>query len=565
MSDRGATPPREPRIVASRTRRRLLALLVLNGLGQAACATLLALGVQRTFDRLVRHGGALNAPVFVGIAGGFAVAAAGAGWLRARERCDAERLGQHYVHSLRLRLYDRLAAMSPRTLQQRSHGAVILRFVGDLTQIRQWVSLGLARLVVGTTTTLGAVAALAVLNVLLAAAVAAVIAAGAAAALAMGAGVREGVRRARRRRSRLAANISEQVTALAVVQAFGQVERERARVERQSRQLRRAMVGRARAIGRLRGLSEGCAVLAPAAVLLAGAGEVHAGRATAGTVVAAMTIAGLLTAAVRDLGRVPEYWNGANVALEKARSFLAAPTLAGERRQAPPLPDGPGRLAFAGAGLAGVLEGVDAVAAPGAVVAVVGDNGAGKSTLLALAARLIDADAGSVALDGCDVRDVTLASLRGAVGMAGPDLPLLRGDVASNLRYRWPDAPDAELERVRRLTDLDDVLAELPDGLATRVAERGGGLSAGQQARIALARALVGDPRVLLLDEVEAHLDAGAAAVVDRVLADRRGRATTIVVTHRPELAGAADIVWRLSAGGLVATTRAGRPALVPA
>ncbi|TMM05486.1 MAG: ABC transporter ATP-binding protein [Actinobacteria bacterium] len=381
----------------------------------------------------------------------------------------------------------------------------------------------------------------------------------------MGAGVREGVRRARRRRSRLAANISEQVTALAVVQAFGQVERERARVERQSRQLRRAMVGRARAIGRLRGLSEGCAVLAPAAVLLAGAGEVHAGRATAGTVVAAMTIAGLLTAAVRDLGRVPEYWNGANVALEKARSFLAAPTLAGERRQAPPLPDGPGRLAFAGAGLAGVLEGVDAVAAPGAVVAVVGDNGAGKSTLLALAARLIDADAGSVALDGCDVRDVTLASLRGAVGMAGPDLPLLRGDVASNLRYRWPDAPDAELERVRRLTDLDDVLAELPDGLATRVAERGGGLSAGQQARIALARALVGDPRVLLLDEVEAHLDAGAAAVVDRVLADRRGRATTIVVTHRPELAGAADIVWRLSAGGLVATTRAGRPALVPA
>ena len=118
---------------------------------------------------------------------------------------------------------------------------------------------------------------------------------------------------------------------------------------------------------------------------------------------------------------------------------------------------------------------------------------------------------------------------------------------------------------MRRLTDLDDVLAELPDGLATRVAERGGGLSAGQQARIALARALVGDPRVLLLDEVEAHLDAGAAAVVDRVLADRRGRATTIVVTHRPELAGAADIVWRLSAGGLVATTRAGRPALVPA
>jgi ABC-type multidrug transport system fused ATPase/permease subunit len=192
------------------------------------------------------------------------------------------------------------------------------------------------------------------------------------------------------------------------------------------------------------------------------------------------------------------------------------------------------------------------------VVAVVGDNGAGKSTLLALAARLIDPDAGSVSLNGRDVRDVTLASLRRAVGIAGPDMPLLRGDVESNLRYRWPDAPVAELERVRRLTDLDDVLADLPQGTATRLAERGAGLSSGQQARVALARALVGDPPLLLLDEVEAHLDSGAAAIVDRVLADRRGRATTIVVTHRSEIIAAADVVWQLSQGRLVATPVSG-------
>src|SRR3954449_6344071 len=146
--------PGEPRVTGSPLRRRVLVLLVLNGLGQAACATLLGLGVRHSFDRLVR-GSHNGSELYVLIGVGFLIAAAGSGWLRARERFDAERLGQHYVHSLRLALYDRLAAMSPRMLQRRTHGAVILRFVGDLTQIRQWVSLGLARLALGPATVLG--------------------------------------------------------------------------------------------------------------------------------------------------------------------------------------------------------------------------------------------------------------------------------------------------------------------------------------------------------------------------------------------------------------------------
>lgn len=109
----------------------------------------------------------------------------------------------------------------------------------------------------------------------------------------------------------------------------------------------------------------------------------------------------------------------------------------------------------------------------------------------------------------------------------------------------------AELERVRALTGLDEVLAQLSDGAATKVVEGGRSLSAGQRARLALARALVGDPPVLLLDEVEANLDAGAVDAVRRVLDDRRGRRTTIVVTHRPELVAQADHVWRLQDGRL--------------
>jgi ABC-type multidrug transport system fused ATPase/permease subunit len=258
-------------------------------------------------------------------------------------------------------------------------------------------------------------------------------------------------------------------------------------------------------------------------------------------VAAGLVVAGLLAAALRDAGHVPESW--AEAAVQKVRSSLAASTGTPQWPLARPLPDGPGWLVFDEATVDGVLEGVEVAAEPGAVIAVIGDGGAGKSTLAALASRLVDPDSGSVSLDGHDLRAITLDSLRRAVGISGPALPLLRGDVEANLRYRWPDAPRSELERVLALTDLDDVLDRLPQDW----------LSEAQQGRLALARALVGDPRVLVIDDVDALLDAGSAGVLDRVLARRRGRATTILVTQWPELAQTADVVWRLSEGRLIA------------
>jgi ABC-type multidrug transport system fused ATPase/permease subunit len=134
--------------------------------------------------------------------------------------------------------------------------------------------------------------------------------------------------------------------------------------------------------------------------------------------------------------------------------------------------------------------------------------------------------------------------------MAGPDLPLLRGTVEKNLRYRWPDAPAQEIARVRALCGVDEVLAELPDGEKTRVAEGGVGLSAGQRQRIALARALLGNPPLLLLDEIDANLDPKAIAVVDRVLAGYRG--TILLVTHRLDHLSSADVIWYMESGRVV-------------
>ena len=525
----------------------LLVALVGNGLGQATAAVVTALVVERAFSRyLVAGVPRPDARAVLVVAATLGAAALGSAWLRSRERVDAERLGQHYTHELRLRLFAHLTATSSRRLQQHSQGATVLRFIGDLTALRKWISLGLARLIVATMMTGGSLLALLVLSPTLGLVVLGVLVLGTTWSLVVGRGLRGAAREARRRRSRLAANVNEKVGAVAVVQAFGQAEQEQDRVRRQSRRLQRAMVEQARFAGRLRGISEGTAGGATAAVIIVGV----TGGAPPASVAATMTIVGLLAAPLRDLGRVQEYWHGAQVSREKLRAFLARPTGLVEVQGAPGLEAGAGRLELDDVTVDGVLHGVTATAESGQVVAVVGPNGAGKTTLLSVAARLLDPDAGSVLLDGQDLAAHPAADARRRLGLVGPDLPLLRGTIERNLCYRWPDAPRHEVERVMTLCGLDEVVATLPDGVDTRIAEGGAGLSAGQRQRLSLGRALLGNPSVLLLDEADANLDRAAATVVDDVLTAHPG--TTLVVTHRRERLATADVVWCLEDGRLV-------------
>ncbi|HRX72124.1 MAG TPA: ABC transporter ATP-binding protein, partial [Candidatus Competibacteraceae bacterium] len=174
----------------------------------------------------------------------------------------------------------------------------------------------------------------------------------------------------------------------------------------------------------------------------------------------------------------------------------------------------------------------------------------GKSTLLALAARLFDPDRGAVRVDGQNLADCTLTSIRRAIGMVSDELPLLKGSIARNLRYRWRNAPDDEVARVCALCGVDKWLQTLPAGERTMLQERGVNLSLGQRQRIALARALLGAPSLLLLDEPDAHLDADFSAVLDQMLAQYQG--TVLMVTHRRERLFHADEIWHLADGRLI-------------
>lgn len=533
-------------------RTALMVRLVLNGVVQAGVTVGGALLVKLTFDRFLEPSPAMPDEGLIRVGLGFVTLALLGAGMRMLERVDAERLGQDYVHRLRVALYAHLSALPPRRLQRHSRGSIMLRFVGDLAALRQWVSLGLARLMVAGATVTGTLLSLALVSWPLALAVGAVLLPGTALSLALGKPLLQATRESRRRRSRLAGNLNEQVASMAVVQVSGQTRREQKRIERQSMRLKRAMMLRARVIGGLRAATTATTTVATGAALIAGAVLVTHGHTTPGTVVAAMSIVGFLMPSLRDLGRVYEYRQGARVSMDKIQRFLGSPEETVRRRRPAELRNSAGRLTFRNVTVPGSLNRFTAEAAPGSVIAVTGPNGAGKSTVLSLVARLVDPQRGRVCLDGRDLHRFARDSLRRVVGMASPDLPLLRGTIGRNLRYRWRSAPATEQVRVRALCGIDELLAGLPQGEDTRISEGGTSLSAGQRQRIALARAILGSPPVLLLDEADANLDPEASVIFDKVLKDQEG--TVLMVTHQLDRARCADVIWYLENGRLVAT-----------
>ena len=224
-----------------------------------------------------------------------------------------------------------------------------------------------------------------------------------------------------------------------------------------------------------------------------------------------------------------------------------------DRPGAKPLPPGPGHVVYEHVaftypdGRAGLTD-LSFEAAPGITIALVGSSGAGKSTALALLPRLYDVAAGAIFVDGADIRDVTLQSLREAIAYVAQDTLLFDDTIAANIRLGRPDATDAEVIAAAEAA-AGGFIADLPDGFATRVGTGGSRLSGGQRQRVALARALLRNPRILLLDEATSALDTDSEAAVQAALTTlRRGR-TTIVVAHRLSTVRDADLVIVMAEG----------------
>ncbi|MDX2455424.1 ABC transporter ATP-binding protein [Desulfosarcina sp.] len=524
-------------------RRSLFFRLTLNAATQSAFLLITAIIVRFAFDHFLDHP-SIQWKVMLLVGSAMVASAMVSGWLQRSERIIAEELGQSYVHKLRRQLFQHVTRIDPQQLQKRRKGAVMLKFIGDLSAIRRWVSLGVVRIIVSGAIVASTLVVLSQIDWVLSVVSAAIIACGTAANARVGKKLRLAAIDARKRRSRLSANVNEKISQMAVVQVFGRSAKEINRVRKHSQSLRRSLVNRAGEIGLIRGINYGVTAAMTTAVLMTGIVRVNSGHTTPGTIAAAIAVMGFLVPALRNLGRIYEYFQEASVARQKLSTFLTIPTRIKQGDHLPELKAGPGKLIFEGVAASGVLENFSGAIEPGQKIALIGPNGAGKSTLLSLIARMIEPQRGRVFIDNQDISTVRLASVRKAIGMVGPDLPLLSGSLYMNIRYRCPDCTQAEIEHVWKICGIDALVRDLPKGEQTHIHERGRNLSAGQRQRIALARALLGSPRILLLDEVDSHLDAEARNLLINAIQAYPG--TVLWATHLEEPLYGVDAVWRI-------------------
>jgi ABC-type multidrug transport system fused ATPase/permease subunit len=298
-------------------------------------------------------------------------------------------------------------------------------------------------------------------------------------------------------------------------------------------------------------------LLAQAAVLLVGGWMVVHETLTIGEFFAFNLYVTMLIMPLRMLGMWIGQSQRATASGERIFQILDEPEEIAERRDAQDLPPGPGRIDFQSVSFGYdperlVLSGVDLGIAPDQNVAIIGHTGSGKTTLTALVPRFYDATAGRVLIDGVDVRDVTLSSVRSQIAVISQDPFLFSTTVRENIAFGAPAAADDEIESAARLAQAHDFIADLPNGYDTVIGERGITLSGGQRQRIAIARAIVLNPRILILDDATASVDATTEARIRLGLREAMQGRTTLSVAHRLSTISLADEVVVLDHGRIV-------------
>src|SRR4051794_15815381 len=299
-------------------------------------------------------------------------------------------------------------------------------------------------------------------------------------------------------------------------------------------------------------------LLAQAAVLLVGGRMVAAGSLSVADFVAFNLYLAMLIMPMRMLGMWIGQAQRATASGERIFQVIDEPEDIRDAPDARPFPDGPGRVRFDGVTFGydparPVLHEVELELEPGRVVALIGHTGAGKTALASLVPRFYDVQDGAVLIDGADVRELTLTSLRREIGVIAQDPFLFSATVRENIAFGRPDATDEDVERAAQLAQAHEFVEALPEGYDTVIGERGITLSGGQRQRVAIARALVVDPRILILDDATASVDATTESKIrDGLREAMRGR-TTIIIAHRLSTIALADEVIVLDDGRVVA------------
>ncbi|MFE6688059.1 ABC transporter ATP-binding protein [Streptomyces sp. NPDC057743] len=471
------------------------------------------------------------------------------------------RTGERVLYSLRLKIFAQLQRLGLDYYERELTGRIMTRMTTDVDALSTFLQTGLVTAVVSVLTFLGILVALLVIDVQLALVVFVTLP-----PLILGTYVfrKRSVKAyelARERISTVNGDLQENVAGLRIVQAFRREGHGAQRYAGHSDAYRRARVRGQFLISVYFPFVQLLSSVASALVLIVGADRIAGHTLSAGALVAYLLYIDLFFAPVQQLSQVFDGYQQASVSLGRIRELLAQPTSTPPAADPRPVPALRGEITFDGVHFHYgdhdelALAGVDLTIPAGQTVAFVGETGAGKSTLVKLVARFYDPTLGAVRVDGTDLRELDLTGYRRRLGVVPQESYLFAGTVRDAIAYGRPDASDAEVEAAARAVGAHAMIATLDGGYLHEVAERGRNLSAGQRQLLALARAELTGPDILLLDEATAALDLATEAVVnqatDRLSARRAdtGSRTTLIVAHRLTTAARADRVVVLDRG----------------
>ncbi len=464
--------------------------------------------------------------------------------------------------TMRAAIYDHLQRLPVAFHDRWPAGQLMSRAVSDLATIRRFLAFGLVFLIVNLTTFVVGVVILLTLSWQLGLIIAALAIPLVALCYLYEAKYQTLARRSQDQVGDLATMVEESVLGIRILKAFGRSSHLTRRFLIQARDLRTTEIGKARVISKLWAVIIALPEIAFGLTLFLGLQQVADGELSAGALVAFFGVALGLRWPIDSIGWLLAMSNDAASATQRYFEVLDAPltVTSPQRPQAAGVP-ARGRLQFSGVRFRfadtpptsdDLLRGVDLDIRPGETLAVVGATGSGKTTLTSLVNRLYDVTDGSIRLDGVDIRDLDLAVLRGQIAVAFEEPTLFSASVRENVLLGRPDGTDDEVIRALQVAQADFVL-DLPWGLDTRIGEQGLSLSGGQRQRLALARAVVGRPAVLVLDDPLSALDIHTEAQVERALRSVLAGTTALVVAHRASTVQLADRVALLVDGRVTA------------
>ena len=348
--------------------------------------------------------------------------------------------------------------------------------------------------------------------------------------------------------------LQENLSGMRVVKAFGAREFEEAKFEDRASRVADHTYFAAKLFASQGSLMTLIFTAVTGVILLVGGGEVASGRLSAGDLATFILLMGLLAMPIRMGGMMVSTFSRAASAGQRIFDVLDAESPVQERPDAVAIPNVRGAVKFQGVSLSydsstPAVHGIDLEARPGELVAILGAPGSGKSTIVQLIPRFYDASEGGITIDGWDVRDITLASLRRNVGIVLQDVFVFSASLRDNIAYGAADASMDDVVRAARVAQLDDFIQELPRGYDSMVGERGVRLSGGQRQRLAIARTLLLDPPILILDDSTSSVDMATEYRIQQAMAEVVKGRTTFVIAHRLSTVRKADKIVVLDGG----------------